>query len=114
MRDDTGITSNTGITPIAYRILIEPDRVEEKTSGGLFLPEDVKDKDGHAQRRGRIIAMGSEAFEDMPLTDRPWVGDVVFYNRYAGANAKIEGTDGLEYVLIKDGDILAVIKDGKE
>ena len=102
--------NTTGITPQSSRILIEPFLAKEKTEGGLLLPDDIQAKDGHAQTRGRIIALGPEAFDDYKGI-APLVGEIVYYNRYAGANTNIRGNDGMEYTIIQDGDVLATIEE---
>lgn len=100
----------TGIHPQSSRILIEPNRADDKTAGGLYLPTDVQTKDGHAQTKGRIVDLGPEAFDDYGGT-APKVGEMVYFNRYAGANTIIKGTDDLDYWIIQDGDILATIEE---
>lgn len=100
----------TGIRPQSSRILIEPNRADEKTEGGLFLPTEVQTKDGHAQTKGRIVELGPEAFDDYG-GEAPKAGDMVYFNRYAGANTTIKGNDDLDYWIIQDGDILATIEE---
>ncbi|WP_165842920.1 co-chaperone GroES [Phenylobacterium deserti] len=101
-----------GLAPTEYNILIIPEVIEEKTKGGLFLPEQVKETDELAQTRGRIVAASPLAFnyDNWPETARkPQVGDVVWYGRYAGT--LIEGRDGKTYRLCKDKDVGAVVLD---
>ena len=101
--------NKSGIKPQSFRILVMPLVVDEKTAGGLILPQDVKQKDEWAQTRGTIVEMGPEAFDDYNGA-APVVGDLVFFNRYAGANTRVDGNDGEEYWIIKDADILATIE----
>ena len=106
----------SGIRPCEYNVLVKPYVVEEKTSGGIILPEDVKAKDENAQTKGQVVAMSPMAFanpdwpEDM-ASSKPMVGETVMYARYAGASSKITGKDGVEYILIKDQDITAVFEE---
>ena len=101
--------NKSGIKPQSFRVLVEPLVVEETTKGGLILPQDVKQKDEWAQTRGTIVEMGPEAFDDYK-GQSPAIGDLIFFNRYAGANTRVDGNDGQEYWIIKDTDILATIE----
>lgn len=104
--------NNSGIAPTEYNVLVQPKATEETTKGGVILSQSVQQLDGNAQTRGTIVAMSPMAFvnpdwpEDAQL---PQVGDAVSYARYAGASSKIEGMDGVEYIIIKDKEITAII-----
>lgn len=101
--------SKHGITPIEYKVLVRPVKVEEKTKGGILLPEQVKDQDQHASMEGTLEAMSPLAFtyEEWPATARkPAAGDKVVFARYSGIN--IKGNDGVEYRLMNDKDVIAV------
>ena len=52
----------SGITPTEYKVLIDPIEVEEKTAGGIFIPDEIKDRDQFAQQKGRILATSPLAF----------------------------------------------------
>lgn len=97
----------SGIQPIELKVLVLPDPIEEKTSGGLFVPETVRDKESRAQVKATLIAVGGNAFDDWkePI---PVPGDRVFMGKYAGVK-DITGVDGKTYNLIRDNDILAII-----
>jgi len=101
-------TNASGIMPTGGHILVLPDKVEEKTSGGLYIPETTRDKEQLAATMGTIIAVGFSAWTDID-DGNPWatVGDHVSYGRYAGVAMK--GKDEENYVLINDNDILAVL-----
>lgn len=106
----------SGIRPCEYNVLVKPYVVEEKTAGGLYLPDDVKKKDENAQTKGAIVAMSPMAFAnpdwpDNMNRDKPKVGDFVLYARYSGASSRVTGKDGEEYILIKDNDITAVFEE---
>ena len=96
----------SGIMPTGGHVLVLPDKVKEKTSGGIILPETIRDKEQAAATSGVIISIGSSAWKDLD-DGTPWaeVGDRVSYARYAGV--AMTGSDNVDYVLINDNDILA-------
>lgn len=89
------------IKPTGFNVLVRPEKVENKTAGGIFLPDDVRDKEQHGVQRGMIIAVG-KACEHLGEDD---VGKVAIFGRYAGAFIK-HGED--EFRLIDDSAIKAV------
>lgn len=99
--------------PLGCRVLLKPLEVEEKTSGGIFLPDNAVDKENAMVQDAEIIGMGALAFyhevggkmEQYP--DKPKVGDKVRIIKYVG-DAFIE--DGVKYRIVNDCDILAVKK----
>ena len=95
----------TKIQPLADRVLIEPLEAEEKTSGGIVIPDSAKEK----QQRGRVIAVGKGRIDDngklTPLEVKS--GDEVLYGRYSGTEIKVGGN---EYLIVKEDDILAILK----
>ena len=95
------------ILPCEYKILIEPEIVEEKTAGGIILAQKTKDMEQMAQVKGVLIAYGGNAFEDWK--NKPKVGDKVYFGKYAGYVVK--GNDGKEYRLANDKDICAIIEE---
>ncbi len=103
-------TTNSGITPIEYNVLVKPEKVEEQTSGGLYLPDQAQDTDQHAAQRGELVALAAMAFsfdewpDDVP---KPQVGQRVIFVKYAGT--LVEGDDGENYRVMKDKDVLGVL-----
>jgi len=99
---------NVGIIPTGGHVLVLPDKVKEKTSGGIFLPETIRDKEQAAATSGIVISIGPSAWKDID-DGKPWanVGDRVSYARYAGV--VMSGNDDVDYVLINDNDILAIL-----
>jgi len=87
------------IKPLADRVLIEPAAAEEKTAGGLYIPDTAKEK----PQRGKVVAVGSGK-KDEPMELK--VGDEVLYGKYAGTEITIDGTD---YMMMRQSDILAVV-----
>ena len=87
------------IKPLADRVLIKPAAAEEKTVGGIIIPDSAKEK----PLRGEVLAVGhGTKDEDMVLK----AGDTVLYGKYAGTELEI---DGEKYLIMKQSDVLAVI-----
>ena len=93
------------IQPLADRVLVEPLEAEEKTAGGIVIPDTAKEK----QQKGKVIAIGKGRVSDegkvTPLEVK--VNDRVLFGRYSGTEVKIGAVD---YLMIKEDDILAIIK----
>ena len=93
------------IQPLGDRVLVEPLEAEDKTSGGIIIPDTAKEK----QQRGKVVAIGkgriSEEGKVTPLEVK--VNDQVLFGRYAGSEIKIGATD---YLIIKEDDILGIIR----
>lgn len=93
------------IKPLADRVVVKPLPAEEKTKGGIVIPETAKEK----PQQGEVIAVGSgrRAGEKVtPLEVKK--GDKVLYGKYSGT--EIEGEEGQDYLVLREDDILAVIK----
>lgn len=93
------------IQPLADRVLIEPLEAEEKTSGGIVIPDTAKEK----QQKGKVIAVGKgRVNEDGKLTPlEVKVNDQVLFGRYAGTEVKVGAND---YLIVKEDDILGIIR----
>ncbi|TRZ72425.1 MAG: co-chaperone GroES [Bacteroidetes bacterium] len=87
------------IKPLADRVLIEPAQAEEKTAGGIIIPDTAKEK----PQKGTVVAVGPGK-KDEPVTVK--VGDVVLYGKYAGTEITI---DGVNYLIMRESDVVAVI-----
>jgi co-chaperonin GroES (HSP10) len=104
--------NTSGIRPVEFNVLIRQRDIEARTKGGLMKPDEVVEREKSAQTRGVIVAVSPLAFNadvwpgDQP---RPKPGTHVAFARYAGTF--IDGTDGVEYRVIKDKDVVAVIDD---
>lgn len=104
------MTNNSGISPLDTRVLVLPDTIEEKTSGGIFLPDQRKEREGWAQTRATLIEAGANAFMDWgDAARKPIPGDRVVIAQYAGSTATHDGADGQKYRICKDEDVLAVL-----
>ena len=99
----------SGIRPVEFNVLVKPKEVEEKTAGGIIVPDIARDRQQVAAVEGEIVAVSPLAFtyEDWGNHEMPKVGDRVYYAKYAGMIVK--GVDGVEYRLTKDKDVAAVI-----
>lgn len=91
------------IKPLADRVIIKAIPMEEKTKSGIIMPDTAKEK----PQEGEVVAVGPgkmEKGERISLDVK--VGDRVIYSKYAGTEIK---SDGEEYLILKEMDILAVI-----
>ena len=93
------------IQPLGDRVLVEPLEAEDKTSGGIIIPDTAKEK----QQRGKVVAVGKGRLSDegkiTPLEVK--VNDQVLFGRYSGSEIKIGATD---YLIVKEDDILGIIR----
>ncbi len=87
------------IKPLADRVLIKPMEAEQKTASGIIIPDTAKEK----PQKGTIVAVGPGTSEEK-MEVKP--GDVVLYGKYAGTEITI---DGIDYLIMKQSDILAAI-----
>jgi len=85
------------IKPIGNRVLVEIKTSEEKTSGGIVIPQTAQEK----TQEGIVKEVGN--LEDIKIKK----GDIIIYDKYAGTEIKIDGKD---YLLIKAEDILAIVE----
>ena len=90
---------NLNITPLHDRVIVKPAAAEEKTAGGIIIPDTAKEK----PQKGKIIAIGTGK-KDEPLTVK--VGDEVLYGKYSGTELTV---DGKEYLMMRESDIYAVL-----
>lgn len=93
---------SVAIRPLEDRVVVEPLEAEEKTSGGIYIPEAAKEK----PQRGKVLAVGpgkrTDSGELIPMTVA--IGDVVVYGRYSGNDVKVGES---EVKILREGDILA-------
>ncbi|MCB9261432.1 MAG: co-chaperone GroES [Flavobacteriales bacterium] len=87
------------IQPLADRVLVEPAAAEEKTAGGIYIPDTAKEK----PQKGTVVAVGPGK-KDEPTTVK--VGDLVLYGKYSGTELQVEGKD---YLMMRESDILAIV-----
>lgn len=87
------------VKPLSDRVLVEPNPAEEKTAGGLYIPDTAKEK----PLAGTVIAVGPGTSE---IKMEVKVGDKVLYGKYAGTEVTVDGKD---YLIMSQKDILAII-----
>ena len=88
------------VRPLSDRVLVKPNPAEEKTAGGLFIPDTAKEK----PLMGKVIAAGPGTTE---VAMEVKVGNTVMYGKYAGTEINYEGES---YLVMKQADIIAVIE----
>lgn len=87
------------IKPLADRVVVEPLPAEEKTAGGIIIPDTAKEK----PQKGTVVAVGPGK-KDEPMAVQ--VGQTVLYSKYAGTEITI---DGKEYLIMRESDIYAIL-----
>ena len=87
------------VQPLADRVLVMPAAVEEKTAGGIIIPDTAKEK----PQKGKVVAVGSGK-PDEPMTVKK--GDTILYGKYSGTEISV---DGKELLIMRESDIFAVI-----
>jgi len=93
------------VKPLGDRILVKRIEAEEKTKGGIVLPDTAKEK----PKEGKVVAVGRgktlDSGELSPLAVKD--GDRIIFSSYAGTEVKI---DGEEYLIMKEDDVLAIVE----
>ena len=106
MATTTKTKSKVNVRPLNDRVLVQRVEAEEKTAGGILLPETAKDK----PKEGKVIAAGPGRINDKgqrePVSVKP--GDRVLFSSYAGTEVKLMGD---EFLIMREEDILGVIED---
>lgn len=87
------------IQPLADRVLVKPAIAEEKSLGGIIIPDSAKEK----PLRGEVIAVGGGTKEEKMELKK---GDLVLYGKYAGTEIEFEGE---KYIIMRQSDIMAVL-----
>ena len=94
------------VKPLQDRILVKRLEEEEKTKGGIIIPDAAKEK----PQEGKVIAVGDGKILDSgakaPLTVKP--GDKILFGKYSGTEIKV---DGEEHLILREDDVLAIIVD---
>ena len=88
------------IRPLADRVLILPAPAEEKTIGGIIIPDTAKEK----PLKGEVVATGNGTKDKEMILK---VGDTVLYGKYAGTELEFEGK---KYLMMRQSDVLAVVE----
>jgi chaperonin GroES len=87
------------IKPLSDRVLVAPAEAEQKTAGGIIIPDTAKEK----PQKGTVVAVGPGK-KDEPMTVK--AGDSVLYGKYSGTELQLEGEN---YLIMKESDIYAII-----
>lgn len=87
------------IKPLADRVLIEPAAAEEKTIGGIIIPDTAKEK----PLQGKVVATGNGTKDEEMVVKE---GDTVLYGKYASTELEY---DGKKYLVMRQSDILAIL-----
>ena len=99
------MASKLKLKPLGGRVIVEPIEQEEKTAGGIILPETAKEK----PQEGKILAAGpgdrDEDGKRIPMD--VGVGDRVLYAKYSGTEVKV---DGKKLLIMRESDILAIVE----
>ncbi|MGA9118620.1 MAG: co-chaperone GroES [Bacteroidota bacterium] len=92
------------IKPLADRVVIKPSQAEERTKGGIILPDTAKEK----PVVGQIVAVGPGKVTDdgKKIALEVKVGDKVLYGKYSGTEVNVEGDD---YLIMREADIFAIV-----
>ena len=100
----TASATKPQLKPLADRLVVKKLDAEEKTAGGIVLPDTAKEKPQQAE----VLAVGPGRFDEkgnrQPMEVK--VGDKVLFAKYSGTEVKIEG---VEYIILTERDILAII-----
>ena len=93
------------IRPLQDRVIVKRVQEEEKTKGGIIIPDSAKEK----PIEGEVTAVGKGKVQDDGSLQKPDVkkGDRVLFGKYAGTEVKLDGTD---YLILREDDILGVIE----
>ena len=87
------------IKPLADRVLVKPADGEQKTVGGIIIPDTAKEK----PLKGEIVAVGNGTKDEQMVVK---VGDLVLYGKYGGTEIEV---DGVKYLIMRQSDILATV-----
>ena len=98
---------NTSVRPLHDRILVKRLEAESKTAGGIFIPDNAKEK----PVEGLVVAVGNGVLtkdgERIPLDVK--AGDRVLFSKYSGTEVKVM-LDGGEHLILREDDVLAVVE----
>ncbi len=92
------------LKPLADRVIVRALEAEEKTAGGLYIPDSAKEK----PQQGEIVAVGPgrTAEDGKAIAMEVKVGDKVLYGKYSGTEVSVEGED---YLIMRENDIFAIV-----
>jgi len=104
-KGSSAVAEKLKIVPLDDRVVVQPDDAEERTAGGILLPDTAKDK----PTRGKVVAVGQGRLlkdgKRVAVSVKP--GDTVIYGEYSGSNVRINGD---EYKILRESDLLARVE----
>lgn len=106
------VNNTSGLKPVGRAVLVKPYLVEERTAGGLILPDQVRNKDQLAEQRAVLIEVGPCAWRDEPVP-RAKPGDKILFSKWAGYQA-VGPADDEVYRIVNDSDIFTIITKEKD
>jgi chaperonin GroES len=92
------------VRPLHDRVIVKRIEEEEKTKGGIIIPDTAKEK----PQEGRVVAVGAGKYEDgkvIPLDVK--AGDKILFGKYSGAEIKLDGDD---HLIMREEDILGIVE----
>ena len=97
------------IVPQGWRILVKIDKAEEKTDGGIYLPEQAKQREDDNQEIGTVVELGPMAYMESRFGGVPWckAGDKVLFVKHGGKKVG-------DYRVLNDEDVMATVYDSQE
>ena len=103
--------NTSGINPTGHMVVVKMEKAEEKTAGGIILPDRVRDRDDLASCKGVMVASGPTAGDFAEWPDGEGflpVGARVLLKKFAGVEVK--GNDGMDYRVCEDKEVLAALE----
>ena len=93
------------VKPLGDRVLVQPESEEEQVKGGIIIPDTAKEK----PQRGKVVAIGTGNTDDSgkKIALNVTKGDNVLYGKYSGTEVRLDDED---YLIMPEGDILAIIE----
>jgi chaperonin GroES len=93
------------LKPLDDRVVVKPEEAEQKTAGGIVLPDSAKEK----PMMGKVISVGSGKLLDNGTRAKVAVkkGEIVLYGKYAGSDVEVDGT---EYKILRESEILGILE----
>lgn len=107
--------------PVGYHMLVALPTFDERTAKGVFIPDQVNERERAATVMGTVLAMGDECYKDPKRfpAGKPWckVGDTVLFSRYSGMRFKTKDVatgEMVEYRMLSDDNIVGTVPEGAE
>jgi chaperonin GroES len=111
LRPSEAFPNASGVQPLDLRVVVMPDAVEQKSAGGIIIPDTTQDREKYATVKATLIAVGENAWEEAAarstLFHKPLPGARVMIAKYGGVLFK--GPDGADYRILNDVDVVATL-----